>query len=115
MASLPTLYSDILRRTGQSLKAFGSSAIGLPRAEALECIRVLRDSAFAILGGDVWLASSPGKFSLTYDNWHCDRSPEESAKAFRSRSCDAAEAFVSSYKEAEGRAHLYVLVTSELT
>jgi len=110
--SLPAEYLKILADRGKSLKEVGVHETAIPRDATPDLIRALRGTDIAVLGGDVWLETSPGQFSPSYDNWHCDRKPNEPLLSFLVRSWNSAEEYVSAYPESGRGKHLYTVTVT---
>lgn len=104
-------YLDILSKEGRPLDEIGVNEIALPRDAALKAIEALKNTALAILGGDVYKLVS-GKPDLSYDNWYCNREASESASDYAHRSWTLAEKYIRDYKETGKQPVLYSLIVS---
>lgn len=102
-------YEEIEKRYGQSLAPAGVDGVAFTRPSALEAVKALRGTPFAIVGGDIY-RTGDGGLRLTYDNWFTERAPEEDSVAFQSRSLAAASQYIKNYKEKEEGTTLYALV-----
>jgi len=80
------------------------------RADVLEIMAALKNSNWAVLGGDV-LRSDGQAYRHTYDSWHSDRGDNESAHDFVERSHHETLAYVERYSESGDVS--YVLVFDE--
>jgi hypothetical protein len=83
-----------LRTKGYDLRTikgcdFNNSEIisrGLLKDEALAFVNYLQELQMPILGGDVYYIDDNGDIRLTYDNWYCNKIPEENAIEYCMRS-----------------------------
>jgi hypothetical protein len=97
-----------------SLEEIGIDNCAFPYEQAIMLVDMLRQSCVPILGGDVYLKIG-STIEITYDNWYCDKSVNESDGDFLKRSCDEAKCFISSYTEQKNAETLFsfVLTTSK--
>ena len=84
-----------------NLNGLGINNVAYSKCEALRMIPVL--------GGDVFLLKDNIP-SLTYDNWYCDKNPQESDQEYVIRSCKKAYEYVSTYNSADSNKVLFSLV-----
>lgn len=100
--------ADILK-TGKPLFEIGINNWALTKSEALTAIKQLDALGIGILGGDVY-ALTDEVFVSTYDNWYCDRGPNEEPLTFLSRSIDKAKQYIEAYNAQEPDKIFFALV-----
>src|SRR6476469_2863937 len=92
-------YRELLRVEGVNLEpTFHVREIALQRRHALAAIRLLRDAAVPILGGDVWVEQD-GQIERRTESWTCNRRSGEDAASFVARSFDKANRYVETFPE----------------
>ena len=94
---------------GLSLQNFGINNWGLAKEKALIAINELRNLSIPVLGGDVMRLEN-GEWTHTYDNWYCDKLPNESKERFVIRSTQAADEYVNNYDVSSDSEILFVIV-----
>ncbi|MGI8544186.1 MAG: Imm40 family immunity protein [Aridibacter sp.] len=94
---------------GLSLQNFGINNWGLTKEKALIAINELRNFGIPVLGGDVMKLEN-GEWIHTYDNWYCDKLPNESKEQFMVRSTQAANEYVNNYNINPDSETLFVIV-----
>ena len=97
-AELPV--PQALRDSAIALDHLGVCEVAWSRRDALQIVDALRETAWAILGGDV-LVHRDGAFAYSYDNWHSDPQPEEVAHDFIARSHRETRDYIARYPEKE--------------
>lgn len=105
--SSPQAFHDFVDIHGVHLGIPGISEVGLRKRDALEALRLLRQTSVPVLGGDVY-SHNGHSAEPAYANWGCGRRPGEGVGDYAKRSLDQAEAYVNRYP-ATG-ATLFVLV-----
>lgn len=93
----------------QSLISMDWESTMLHTPEALRMIGCFEEQGIPVLGGDVFLLKDNIP-SLTYDNWYCDKNPQESDQEYVIRSCRKAYEYVSSYNSDDSNKALFSLV-----
>jgi len=106
---LPSEILPPLRSKAIGLSHLHVAEVAWFRNDVLEIIRQLNDTGIAILGGDV-LRKCGDKFEHDYSNWHVDRQPSESAKAYAERSREETTKYVRGFPDSENGSIAYVLV-----
>lgn len=102
---------DILSE-GLPLQPFGVNNWGLTKENCLKAINKLRELSIPILGGDVMKLENK-QWVYTYDNWYCDKLPNESNENFASRSNQLASDYVKNYSSQKDIKILFVLVPED--
>lgn len=92
-----------------NLSELGINDVAYPKYEALRMISRFEEQGIPVLGGDVFLLKDNIP-SLTYDNWYCDKNPQESNQEYVIRSCKKAYEYVSTYKSDDSNKVLFTLV-----
>lgn len=108
---MPTLWSpevDAILCIGVPLAEGGVMNWALSRQDAINAIDRLMAMDTAILGGDVYAVDQKGS-SLTYDNWFCERRPNESDVEFVKRSGEVARTYVQTYPVKDGIYHFAIV------
>ena len=112
--SFHELLDDSLLQSGIDLESIlGVREIAWGRADALRAIASLRQTDWAILGGDV-LRRTGGKIEYTNDSWHTELQSNESGLDFLGRSHDEGEAFLLGYRNHADDPYLFVLVAGRV-
>lgn len=106
--SISALVGFELAQRAHSLESEGLSEIGWELGDALSVVSALERRGGALLGGDVYRREE-GRPVPTYDSWHCERRPDESAKEFVVRSAQVARNYLHSYPSSDGQT-IFVLV-----
>lgn len=86
-----------------SLEVIGLHEIAWPLSTIREVVELLSSMSVAVLGGDVYEVHG-NTFTPTYENWFCERLPDESIEEFGSRSRNVAMQFaeqIAKYHESE--------------
>jgi hypothetical protein len=96
-------------KTGKPLFEIGINNWALTKIEALNAIEQFYSLEVAILGGDVYAIRNE-MFVSTYDNWYCDRLPQEEQSNFLNRSIDKARQYIEAYNAQEPDKTFFVLV-----
>ncbi|MDN3705806.1 Imm40 family immunity protein [Myroides ceti] len=91
---------DEILSNGISLKPIGVKNWALPQEEAIQALSQFIDLQIPILGGDVCEFVS-GTIQYNYDNWYCDRLPNESHLDFVNRSIRKAREYIEHYNISE--------------
>lgn len=94
---------------GIPLNDFGINNWGFTKEKCLLSINKLSELSIPVLGGDV-LKLDNGEWTHTYDNWHCDKSSDESDEDFVIRSNQVANEYISKYPINKNTEILFVLV-----
>lgn len=87
---------DSILSIGQSLSEIGIRNWALIKAQALNALKQFASAEIAVLGGDVYDAST-GKIRSSYANWYCDRLAEEKWEDFVKRSIAHARSYIENY------------------
>jgi len=108
------VLSDELLGVGVSLKSIGTEGTAWYRANVSQVLDALRDTDWAVLGGDV-LRVAGQQIEYSYANWHSEVRSGETRKEFVTRSIEEAMAYISNYPDdgSEG-AHLFALVCGKV-
>ena len=106
-AGLP--ISDELRASAIPLEHLGVCEVAWTRARALDVISALRDSKWAVLGGDV-LVQRDGVLRHSYDSWHSDPATDEACPEFVDRSHRESRIYIERFPEKPESPPAYVLV-----
>lgn len=94
------ILSDIINAIlskGVSLESIGSKNRALSKQEALNALNQFKELQVPVLGGDVCELFG-GVVIYNYDNWFCDRSPNESDLNFVNRSVEKAREYIENYR-----------------
>lgn len=110
MHGIEQLPAELLRRA-QSLDELGLTDLVWEDQLIEAVIDALEQLDFAVLGGDVY-AATPEGFRPTYDNWYCDRSPEEAFSDYAKRSREVAREYVRNYRKTGNVGAYFALVVS---
>lgn len=81
---------------GMSLESIGVKNWSLSRPEALNALNQFLILEVPILGGDVCEIIN-GVLQYNYDNWYCDKLPNESNLDFVKRSIEKAREYIETY------------------
>ncbi|MHC4085955.1 MAG: Imm40 family immunity protein [Planctomycetota bacterium] len=105
------LIPSELRNRGRSLTDIGVNSIAWTKTDALEVIKILSESGYKILGGDV-INASKEKPCYTYDNWSSDKKTKEldNWDEMVRVSCEVALNYIDKYREGR-RKILYDVVS----
>jgi len=109
---MDTIWSakvDPILNVGYPLSDVGIRNWGLTRTQALAALDHLAAEKIAVLGGDVYEADGT-MIQPAYDNWYCDRLPDETTDAFTERSISQARAYITKYTATTQRDILFSLV-----
>jgi hypothetical protein len=90
----------------------GTAEYGLVREDALAAVKMVREEAYIILGGDVYLQKAED-IQPAYANWHTDPRPGESLPDYRLRSWEESTKYISGYPTPPEGIPLFVLTTAE--
>jgi hypothetical protein len=93
------------------LEQCGVNNVAWCRADTLMVLESIGAMQTAVLGGDVYQCSS-GRFSLTLDNWYCERQQDEPYEEFASRSRNFARDYVARYAVPHNPSPWFALVFS---
>ncbi|MEO6907431.1 MAG: Imm40 family immunity protein [Abditibacteriaceae bacterium] len=94
------IYKEIeclLTEQGYSLSAIGASGFALKRNDALKLISLLEEIPTAILGGDVYFLKE-GQLEVSYDNWYCNKLPDENYLNYVNRTHIIARNYIKNYR-----------------
>jgi hypothetical protein len=107
------LIGDELLQKARSLSSMGVNGVAWRRNDVLCAVEILRDSGYAILGGDV-LEVKEESVRFTYDNWYADKSTREASDwdGIVRMSRAVAVEYISGYPEGK-RQILYLLVCAD--
>lgn len=94
---------------GVALHDAGASNWALSKEQALEVLDRFEIEKISVLGGDVYELNE-GEPESNYDNWYCDREPDESLENYVTRSIKKARAYISNYSSPNQRQEMFVLV-----
>ena len=101
--------SDAILKVGRSLEDIGIRNWALTLEQALIALDQFEVEGIAILGGDVYELQE-GALQSNYDNWHCDKRPNESKSDFMARSIARARAYITNYKGNQGVQYFFAIV-----
>lgn len=87
---------DKILSKGISLESIGVRNWALSQQEALQVLSSFVELQIPILGGDV-CEFVDGNIQYNYDNWYCDRLPNESHSNFVSRSIRKTKEYIEHY------------------
>ena len=90
---IPTELQKFAESKGVRLE---TSETGFARADAVEALGLLEGTNACVYGGDVYQKQRL-RWIPTYDNWYCERSPNESDLEFAKRSRARALDYISQY------------------
>lgn len=100
--------ADEILSVGITLPDYGLGW-GLDKASALSALLELRQSMIPVLGGDV-LILKEGRWVHTYDNWYCDRSPNEPYDDYCLRSNEVTKEYIQKYPTNDDSQVVFVFV-----
>jgi Immunity protein 40 len=103
------LYGQFCKDHGKSLGEVGVNAYAFAKPDALELITLVESSHVPILGGDVYEIVD-GRFSLTYDNWYCQKEDFPSEEEYVKSSAAKARDYVTDYADPVDGTVLYRIV-----
>lgn len=89
------VINEILK-IGVPLESIGVKNWALSKEDAIKALDRFYELQIPILGGDV-CENINGIIQYKYDNWYCDRQPNESQLDFASRSIDKARDYINNY------------------
>ena len=92
-----SLFFNLLPQTGVSLESIGVKNWAFSKEDAIVVLDKYLELQIPILGGDVCVRSNE-VIQYNYDNWHCDKVPDESNIDFVNRSIAVARNYISNYK-----------------
>lgn len=92
-----------------NLNVLGINNVAYSKCEALRMISRFEEQGIPVLGGDVFLLKDNAPI-LTFDNWYCDKNPQESDQEYIIRSCKKAYEYVSNYDSNDFNKVLFSLV-----
>ena len=78
------------------MESIGVKNWALSKEDAIKALDRFYELQIPILGGDVY-ENINGVIQCNYDNWYCDRQPNESQLDFASRSIDKARDYINNY------------------
>jgi hypothetical protein len=110
--SVTDRISPALRAQARTLDDLGLVDIAWSREHAREVLNAIRARDIAILGGDVYREQG-GQLEHTYDNWHCERLPEESLAQYARRSWQHTWEYVARYPDNKAQKVFFRLVMSD--
>ncbi|MCH6199871.1 Imm40 family immunity protein [Aquiflexum sp. LQ15W] len=87
--------NEILK-VGVSLESIGVKNWALSKEDAVKALDTFYELQIPILGGDV-CESINEVIQYNYDNWYCDRQPNESQLDFVNRSITKARDYINNY------------------
>lgn len=90
-----SVINEILK-IGVSLELIGVKNWALSKEDAIKALDRFYELQIPILGGDV-CENINGVIQYNYDNWYCDRQPNESRLDFASRSIGKAIDYINNY------------------
>jgi Immunity protein 40 len=115
MADIPyEIIPGELAARAVSLVSEGVADVGWSRDDALRVIHLARGAKIGLLGGEVW-TKRKGRWRAGPESWACDVQEGESLEAFAARSCEQAEAYVTTLPEPRGEMRIYSLVFASRT
>jgi hypothetical protein len=98
MAYLRTKGYDLRKVQGCDLNNPEIISRGLLKDEALAFTIYLQKLQVPILGGDVYYVDDNGDIRLTYDNWYCNKMPEENNIEYCMRSIKVTMDYINKYR-----------------
>lgn len=108
MNSVWNEYIDSILSVGIDLRESNINNWALDKDQAIEVIKILENSNVPILGGDVCNAGN-GILEFNYDNWYCDKIPNETYSEFTHRSAELARQYIINYCDNNSKI-LYFLI-----
>lgn len=106
--SWPNKVESIIS-SGIALHSVGVSNWALSKEQALDALDKFEAEKISVLGGDVYELNN-GEPESNYDNWYCDREPDESLENYVARSISKARAYISNYSSPNQKQEMFVLV-----
>jgi hypothetical protein len=100
---------DEILNVGIPLSDVGIRNWALTKNDALTSLDQLLAEGVAVLGGDVF-ALRAERLESNYDNWFCDRAPDEEQSAFVARSINKAKDYVMRYPASSTDEFFFALV-----
>jgi hypothetical protein len=110
MAYLCTKGYDLRKIKGCDLNNPEIINRGLLKDEALAFVNYLQKLQIPILGGDVYYIDDNGDIRLTYDNWYCDKMPEENNIEYYMRSIKITMDYINKYRSYQNYNLLFDIV-----
>lgn len=95
--------------SGVALHDTGVSNWALSKEQALNALDKFEVEKISVLGGDVYELND-GELESNYDNWYCDREPDESLENYVTRSINKARAYISNYRSQNQKQEMFVFV-----
>ena len=106
-----SVINDILK-IGVSLESIGVKNWALSKEDAINALNRFYELKIPILGGDV-CENFNGVIQYNYDNWYCDRQPNESQLDFVNRSIATARDYINNYHSENIEKIFFALVPDE--
>ncbi|HEX2211280.1 MAG TPA: Imm40 family immunity protein [Longimicrobium sp.] len=103
---------EAIRSRGRSLQDIGLNEIAWPLSMVGEVLRSFTGLDVAVLGGDVYEVLG-ATVTPSYENWFCERLPEETLAAYSTRSRRTATEFVEKIASRADTERLVSLVVSD--
>jgi len=104
--------SEALTSRAKSLEALGLQELAWAKSDAMELLEQVAGKGVAVLGGDVYSGSS-GVLKPAYENWCCERRPEEEFRSYAERSQQEAVSFLRAYPDVSDALFAFVLNEDE--
>lgn len=98
--------------SGIALHNMGVSNWALSKEQALSALDKFEAEKIPVLGGDV-LELNDGKLGHNYDNWYCDREPDEAFENYVARSISKARVYISNYRNPNQKQEMFVIVAEQ--
>lgn len=95
--------------SGLALHYIGISNWALSKEQALDALDKFEAEKIAVLGGDVYELND-GEPESNYDNWYCDREPDEPLENYVDRSINKARTYISNYNSPNQKQEMFVFV-----
>lgn len=111
--SVTDQISPALRAQARALNDLGLVDVAWSREHTREVLNAIRARDIAVLGGDVYMEQNDGQLEHTYDNWHCERLPEESLSQYARRSWQHTWDYVAKYPDNKAPKVFFRLVMSD--
>ncbi len=103
-----------LLKKGHSLDYLGINNWALSKESALEILNRFEESQICILGGDVFeLADTIVR--PNYDNWYCNRLPDETDIAYLKKSIEKAKDYIMNYNVSNNSQIFFAFVFDKQT
>jgi hypothetical protein len=114
MAYLRTKGYDLRKIKGCDLNNPEIISRGLLKDEALAFVNYLQKLQIPIFGGDVYYIDDNSDIRLTYDNWYCDKIPEENNIEYCMRSIKITMDYINKYQSYQNYNLLFDVVYPKL-